>query len=176
MRIRVLDIVEGTSVDGPGLRTSIYLAGCHHRCPGCHNPESWAMDGGREASVDELLNTIRYNDFNVTLSGGDPLYHPKEVAELCRRIKQELGKTVWCFTGFTWDEIQADPALQLPLEGIDAGFARGFDGMAYSLDAAIFIEALRDTQLRFRGSPNQRIVDVAASRGKTIPVELTEYY
>lgn len=79
MRIRVLDIVEGTSVDGPGLRTSIYLAGCHHRCPGCHNPESWAMDGGREASVDELLDTIRYNDFNVTLSGGDPLYHPKEV-------------------------------------------------------------------------------------------------
>lgn len=71
MRIRVLDIVEGTSVDGPGLRTSIYLAGCHHRCPGCHNPESWAMDGGREASVDELLDTIRYNDFNVTLSGGD---------------------------------------------------------------------------------------------------------
>ena len=128
-----MDIVEGTSVDGPGLRTSIYLAGCHHRCPGCHNPESWAMDGGREASVDELLDTIRYNDFNVTLSGGDPLYHPKEVAELCRRIKQELGKTVWCFTGFTWDEIQA-------------------------------------------GSPNQRIVDVAASKGKAIPVELTEYY
>ena len=148
MRIRVLDIVEGTSVDGPGLRTSIYLAGCYHRCPGCHNPESWAMDGGREATVDELLDTIRYNDFNVTLSGGDPLYHPKEVAELCRRIKQELGKTVWCFTGFTWDEIQADPALQL----------------------------LRDTQLRFRGSPNQRIVDVAASKGKAIPVELTEYY
>ena len=114
-----MDIVEGTSVDGPGLRTSIYLAGCHHRCPGCHNPESWAMDGGREASVDELLDTIRYNDFNVTLSGGDPLYHPKEVAELCRRIKQELGKTVWCFTGFTWDEIQADPALQLPLQWID---------------------------------------------------------
>ena len=77
------------------------------------------MDGGREASVDELLDTIRYNDFNVTLSGGDPLYHPKEVAELCRRIKQELGKTVWCFTGFTWDEIQADPALQLPLQWID---------------------------------------------------------
>lgn len=50
------------------------------------------MDGGREATVDELLDTIRYNDFNVTLSGGDPLYHPKEVAELCRRIKQELGK------------------------------------------------------------------------------------
>lgn len=164
MRIRVLDIVEGTSVDGPGLRTSIYLAGCHHRCPGCHNPESWAMDGGREVSVDELLDTIRYNDFNVTLSGGDPLYHPKEVEELCRRIKQELGKTVWCFTGFTWDEIQADPALQLPLQWIDV------------VVEGRFIEALRDTQLRFRGSPNQRIVDIAASKGKAIPVELTEYY
>ena len=122
------------------------------------------MDGGREASVDELLDTIRYNDFNVTLSGGDPLYHPKEVSELCRRIKQELGKTVWCFTGFTWDEIQADPALQLPLQWIDV------------VVEGRFIEALRDTQLRFRGSPNQRIVDVAASKGKAIPVELTEYY
>ena len=105
------------------------------------------MDGGREATVDELLDTIRYNDFNVTLSG-----------------KQELGKTVWCFTGFTWDEIQADPALQLPLQWIDV------------VVEGRFIEALRDTQLRFRGSPNQRIVDVAASKGKAIPVELTEYY
>ena len=156
-----MDIVEGTSVDGPGLRTSIYLAGCHHRCPGCHNPESWAMDGGREASVDELLDTIRYNDFNVTLSGGDPLYHPKEVAELCRRIKQELNRLV--FYGFHLTR-QGRP-------GIAASAAR--------IDVVVegrFIEALRDTQLRFRESPNQRIVDVAASRGKTIPVELTEYY
>ena len=100
MRIRVLDIVEGTSVDGPGLRTSIYLAGCHHRCPGCHNPESWAMDGGREASVDELLNTIRYNDFNVTLSGGDPLYHPKRGGGTVPAHQAGTGKNRLVFYGF----------------------------------------------------------------------------
>lgn len=99
MRIRVLDIVEGTSVDGPGLRTSIYLAGCHHRCPGCHNPESWAMDGGREATVDELLDTIRYNDFNVTLSGGDPLYHPKRCGTVPAH-QAGTGKNRLVFYGF----------------------------------------------------------------------------
>ncbi len=164
MKIRILDIVQGTSVDGPGLRTSIYLAGCNHKCPGCHNPESWAMDGGREATMEELLEVIKYNDFNVTLSGGDPLYHPKEVAELCRRIKEELGKTVWCFTGFLWEEIMADKSLQEPLPWIDV------------VVEGRFIEAQRDTQLRFRGSPNQRIVDVKASMGQTVPIELTEFY
>ncbi len=164
MKIRILDIVEGTSVDGPGLRTSIYLAGCNHKCPGCHNPESWAMDGGREATVEELLKVIEFNDFNVTLSGGDPLYHPKEVAELCRAVKERLGKTVWCFTGFLWEEIMADKSLQLPLPWIDV------------VVEGRFVEALRDTQLRFRGSPNQRIIDVKASMESPVPVELTEYY
>ncbi len=122
------------------------------------------MDGGREATMEELLEVIKYNDFNVTLSGGDPLYHPKEVAELCRRIKEELGKTVWCFTGFLWEEIMADKSLQEPLPWIDV------------VVEGRFIEAQRDTQLRFRGSPNQRIVDVKASMGQTVPIELTEFY
>ena len=164
MDVRVLDIVEGTSVDGPGLRTSIYLAGCEHHCPGCHNPESWSMDAGKITTIDDLIATVRYNDFNVTLSGGDPLYHPKVVTELCRRIKQELGKTIWCFTGFTWEEIQAMPELQEPLKWIDV------------VVEGRFIEAQRDTQLRFRGSPNQRIVDVKATGSSSVPVELTEFY
>ena len=76
MKINILDIVEGTTVDGPGLRTSIYMTGCHHGCPGCHNPESWAFDGGTAMDLEEILAVVEENDFNVTLSGGDPLYRP----------------------------------------------------------------------------------------------------
>ena len=73
----MLDIVAGTSVDGPGLRTSIYLAGCDHACPGCHNPESWAHDGGREMSVAEIMDTVRENDFNVTFQAVTLCIRPK---------------------------------------------------------------------------------------------------
>ena len=79
--LRILHIVEGTSVDGPGLRTSIYLAGCNHRCPGCHNPASWDFKGGEERTLDELMQVIAYNEAPVTLSGGDPLqqqYAPRQ--------------------------------------------------------------------------------------------------
>ena len=74
MTLRVLDIARGTSVDGPGLRDSIYFAGCHHACEGCHNPQSWDMNGGREMSDDEIMEILRYDDFDVTISGGDPMY------------------------------------------------------------------------------------------------------
>ena len=95
--LRVLDILEDTTVDGPGFRTSIYLAGCHHRCPGCHNPESWDENGGEELSVDDLLRVILNDPFaHVTLSGGDPLLQVDGCAELARRVKMETDKTIWC--------------------------------------------------------------------------------
>lgn len=164
MTLPILNIVEGTCVDGPGLRTSFYIAGCRHRCPGCHNPGSWNDSAGCETSIDSLVATAKENDFDVTLSGGDPLYHPKEVEELCRRIKQELGKSVWCYTGFTWEELTSSPSLLFPLRWID------------TVVEGRFVEQLRDTKLRFRGSSNQRIIDVAASLRSARPVERTEYY
>ena len=144
--MRVLKIIEGTSVDGPGLRTSVYLAGCRHHCPGCHNPQSWDPQGGTEMSVDELMQVINYNEAPVTLSGGDPLQHPG-VLELARRV-HEGGYNLWCYTGHTWEEITSDPHL---LE------------VARLCDVVVegrFVLAQRDTSLRFRGSKNQRIIDV----------------
>ena len=106
MTIRVLDIIEETMADGPGLRTSIYCAGCLHHCPGCHNPQSWDMAGGKEMSVDKLLDLIKDDEFsNVTFTGGDPFYQVEAFTELARRIKEETGKTIWCYTGFTYEEI-----------------------------------------------------------------------
>ncbi|MGM9747584.1 MAG: anaerobic ribonucleoside-triphosphate reductase activating protein [Candidatus Cryptobacteroides sp.] len=145
--IRILDVLEETMADGPGLRTSIYCAGCLHHCPGCHNPQSWAMDGGREVSIDELLETVLSDEFsNVTFSGGDPFYQVEAFTELARRIKEKSGKTIWCYTGFTYEEIIADERLSMLLPYIDV------------LVDGPFILSLRDTELLFRGSSNQRII------------------
>ena len=146
--LRVLHIVEGTSVDGPGLRTSIYLAGCGHHCPGCHNPASWDPGGGEERTLDELMQVIAYNEAPVTLSGGDPLLQADGTRALIHRIKSELGYNVWCYTGYTWEQIVGDPVLLDTVRELDV------------LVDGPYIERLRDTSLRFRGSANQRLIDV----------------
>ena len=93
--LRILDILEETMADGPGLRTSIYCAGCAHHCPGCHNPQSWDFAAGRQMSVEEILEVIKDDEFsNVTFSGGDPMYQVDGFTELARRIKEETGKTI----------------------------------------------------------------------------------
>ena len=89
--LKILSIAEGTSVDGPGLRTSIYFAGCCHHCEGCHNPQSWDINNGKPTTIDDLLKVIRYNEFPVTFSGGDPFYQIEAVTELAHQIKQQLG-------------------------------------------------------------------------------------
>ena len=150
-KLRVLHIVEGTSVDGPGLRTSIYLAGCRHHCPGCHNPESWNIGGGEERTLDELMEVIAYNEAPVTFSGGDPLAQAEPLAHLIKRIKNELGYNVWCYTGYTWQQVTQQPELMEAVKQIDV------------LVDSPFLMAERDTKLRFRGSRNQRLIDVQAT-------------
>lgn len=161
MTLRILDIARGTTVDGPGLRDSIYFAGCHHACEGCHNPQSWDMNSGKEMTDDEVMEILREDDFNVTFSGGDPMYRAAEVASLARRIKKELGKTIWCYTGFVFEDIVSKSDFRCLLETIDV------------LVDGPFVLADRDISLRFRGSPNQRIIDVNQSlaMGKTILME-----
>lgn len=160
--LRVIDISEGTSVDGPGLRTSIYFAGCNHHCEGCHNPQSWNPKAGREVSIEELLKVIDFNDFNVTFSGGDPLFQAEEVTELARRIKSELNKNIWCYTGYLWEDIVDDERFLPLLKTIDV------------LVDSPFILSQRDIELRFRGSSNQRIIDVQKSL-KNHSIEILGY-
>ena len=148
--MRILDIVRGTTVDGPGFRTSIYFAGCGHHCPGCHNPQSWDFAGGSEMSLGQLTDIITEEDFDVTLTGGDPLYQHEEVARLVDSIVA-TEHTVWIYTGFRWEEIMARPEL------LDA--VRKAEVVVDSP----FVAELRDTDLLFRGSSNQRLVKVAES-------------
>lgn len=149
MKLNVLQIVPGTSVDGPGLRTSVYFAGCSHRCPGCHNPASWDFHGGTEYDVDELADIVISHEFNVTITGGDPLQTPDvdALVHFLRRIKA-AGLNVWAYTGYTHEEAMQIPRIQPVLELID------------TLVDGPFIEALRDPELHFRGSSNQRIIDL----------------
>ncbi len=161
--MRVLRIVEGTSVDGPGLRTSVYLAGCAHHCPGCHNPQSWDPAGGDDMSVEELMRVIAWNEAPLTLSGGDPLAQPEQVLELVRRVKTELNINIWLYTGYTWEQIVADRRLADVVRWVDV------------VVEGPFILAQRDITLHFRGSSNQRIIDVPASLASSSAVELVQF-
>lgn len=143
----IMEVMEQTMADGPGLRTSIYCAGCRHHCPGCHNPQSWDFGNGHKMSVDDLLQVIKDDDIsNVSFSGGDPFYQVEGFTELARRIKAETNKTIWCWTGFTYEEILADSKLSMMLPYLDV------------LVDGPYVESLRDPQLHFRGSSNQRII------------------
>lgn len=149
--ISVLDIVEGTSVDGVGLRTSIYVAGCENGCEGCHNPQSWNIHNGVPMSVDELYNRVREADMNVTFTGGDPMLQADKLLPLARRIKQDLNKTIWCYTGYIFETLLLSPSIREFLAYIDV------------LVDGPFILSQRDISLHFRGSGNQRIIDVPRS-------------
>ena len=161
--IRVLDIVEDTMVDGPGLRTTVYCAGCRHRCSGCHNPQSWDFNAGRDMSTDEIMKVILADPFaDVTFSGGDPMYQPEGFAELAKAIKSKTNKTIWCYTGFSFEQIMSDSRLQPLLLQLDVVV----DGP--------YKKELRDPDLRFRGSSNQRIIDVRRSLEEKRSVEWSE--
>ena len=148
--IRVLDIIEDTMVDGTGLRTSIYAAGCAHRCQGCHNPQSWDFGAGRLMSTEEIMDIIKADPFaDVTFSGGDPMFQPEGFAELARAIRAASSKSIWCYTGFTFEQIITNPRQKALLSQIDV------------LVDGPFIQSLRDESLLFRGSSNQRIINVS---------------
>lgn len=158
MNLRVIAIVRGTTVDGPGFRTSIYLAGCDHACLGCHNPESWSYSAGSEMSLEEIMAVVREEDFNVTLTGGDPMCSAAAVLPLAEAIRA-AGKTIWIYTGFFWEELMADPRRRRLAE------------LAEVVVDGPFVLGLRDTDLLFRGSANQRLIDVKLSFEAGRPVE-----
>lgn len=157
--LRILSIIEDTMVDGPGFRTSIYCAGCSHNCPGCHNRQSWDFDQGQLMTTDEIMDVILADPFaNVTFSGGDPMFQAEGFTELAHAIHKRSNKTIWCFTGFTFEALLAKPEQRRLLEQIDV------------LVDGPYIERLKDADLLYRGSSNQRLIDVKESlkQGKVV--------
>lgn len=148
--MKVLNIIHDSVVDGEGLRTVVFFAGCPHQCLGCHNPESWKMKNGTSMTFDDILTEIKSNPLNdVTFSGGEPFIQAKQIVPLAKEVKR-LGKNIWIYSGYTYEEIMSarDP-YQPELLGI----------CDVLVDGRFEIEA-RDLSLRFKGSKNQRVIQL----------------
>jgi len=147
LKIRIAGIVEESIVDGTGIRYAIFMQGCLRHCKGCQNPGTHDINGGRIVDTSELIDAIKKNPLlaGITLTGGEPLLQLDAAIELARETKK-LGLNVWCYTGYTFEEIP-DAAREL-LKYVDV------------LVDGPFVEELKDLELDFRGSSNQRIIDL----------------
>ena len=149
--IRIMDIMHSSSVDGTGFRDVLFVNYCPHRCDGCHNPETWEKSNGRDVSLRDVYDDLMESSFtNVTFSGGEPFCQAEELYTLACAIK-EGGKSIWIYSGFTFEQLVADPVKLKLLEKCDVLVDGRFD------------KNLTELNLKFRGSTNQRIIDVQKS-------------
>lgn len=159
--LRLFGIAEESVVDGPGFRYAIFVQGCPHGCPGCHNPGSHAFDGGTVRDIDSIFQEICQNPLlkGVTFSGGEPFCQPGPLAELAKKVHQR-GLDVMVYSGWTLEELQAmeNPQVHALLEQAD-----------YLVDGPFLLEQ-RDIELNFRGSANQRVLDMNKTRESGAPV------
>ena len=155
--IRIYGIVHDTIVDGPGLRVGVFVQGCGHGCPGCHNPESQPREGGSLRTTSEVVEEVRSNPLvrSVTLSGGEPFDQADACAEIARELKG-LGYSVWAYSGYLYEDLAA--------RAVDDGGVAGLLGNIDVLVDGPFVESLKSLELKWRGSSNQRLVDVPATR------------
>lgn len=158
--IYLAGIQEDSIVDGPGIRMTFFAQGCPHRCRGCHNPETWDFEGGTPMDEETLLAAVKSNPLchGVTFSGGEPFAQPEEFASLAKLLREE-GYEVASYSGYTFEELyDAKDARHSLLENVDI------------LIDGPYVEAQRSLELNFRGSRNQRILDVRASLAEGAPV------
>lgn len=164
--LRIAGTVGESIVDGPGFRYTIFTQGCPHHCPGCHNPQTHDFEGGTEIALDELYRDICKNKFvrGVTLSGGEPFCQPAPLAALAAELKK-TGRHLMAYTGYTFEQLleHPDPAVRALLEQLDL------------LVDGRFLEDERNIELKFRGSANQRVLDVPASLAASAPVWAEQY-
>lgn len=155
MKIRLAaDLQEDSIVDGNGIRTVIWTQGCSHNCPSCHNPSTHSFDGGELVDVEDVIERIENlsNQDGITFSGGDPMFQAKACSIIAKKI-HELGMNVWAYTGFTFEELldKGNKEILDFLSNIDVLIDGKFELSKKSLD------------IKFRGSTNQRVIDVPSS-------------
>lgn len=155
--IRLYGLVTDSIVDGPGFRTSIFTQGCPHHCPGCHNPGSHDFDAGTVYALDDVEAKFSKNPLldGVTLTGGEPFCQAAACAELARRAHAR-GLNVWTYTGYTYEKLRdmaaSDPDVSALLDATDV------------LVDGPFVLSERSLELDFRGSRNQRLIDLGKTR------------
>ena len=170
MKFRCAGLTPESIVDGPGLRFTVWTQGCLHHCKGCHNQHTWDFDGGYDSSVERVLEEAAKDKLlcGVTLSGGEPFTQAKPMAELARRIHafEGAGLSVIAYTGFLYEELIA--------EADDTnGYAALLKECDYLIDGPFILEQ-RSLDLKFRGSRNQRFIDVKRSLEAGRVIALTD--
>ncbi len=156
MKIRLSGIIKESIVDGPGIRYVVFTQGCPHHCEGCHNPDTHSFDGGYDGEAEDILKDFKKNPLlsGITFSGGEPFCQPEPLLELAKEV-HSLKKNVISYSGYTFEELlklsEKNQAIRELMENID-----------YLIDGK-FILAEKTLMLKFRGSKNQRIIDVKKS-------------
>lgn len=165
MKIRLAaDLQTDSIVDGEGIRTVVWTQGCPHKCPGCHNPQTHDFNAGVLVDVEEVVDEIKKlkGQDGITLSGGDPVCQSDACIELCKAAK-EVGLNVWCYTGFTYEKMLLNPKYRRLLDYIDV-----------LVDGKFLLEE-KSYDVYFRGSRNQRIIDVSKSLEEGRVVLVSKY-
>lgn len=153
--LRLYGTVPDSIVDGPGLRYAVFVQGCSHGCPGCHNPESQPAEGGTETRISDIIADVESNKLcrDVTISGGEPFEQAAGCAALAEQLK-DTGYGVWTYTGYLYEDL-----LQSDREGVAELLA--------ATDVLVdgpFVESKKSLELDWRGSSNQRVIDLPATR------------
>ncbi len=165
MEIRLAsDLQPDSIVDGPGIRTVIWTQGCSHNCKGCQNPTTHDFKGGFSVNIDEINKELDnlLGQQGITLSGGDPMFQAGACAKIAKHAK-EIGLNVWCYTGFTYEQVLKSKEMMKLLKQTDVLVDGKFDINEFSLN------------LDFRGSRNQRIIDVQKSLKENKVILKEEY-
>lgn len=163
--LRIAGIEKESITDGIGIRYTVFTQGCKHKCLGCHNPETHDINGGYDITIDEIIEDLKSNPLldGITLSGGDPFFQAKECIELLVRIRKELKHlNVWAYSGFTFEQLLRNKDMREMLDLVDV------------LVDGRFVLKRRTLESRFKGSENQRIIDVRKSleNNKVICIQL----
>jgi anaerobic ribonucleoside-triphosphate reductase activating protein len=159
MVVRISNRISDTITDGPGLRYAVYVQGCNLDCAGCHNPQTHDANGGYDMAVSDIVSEISANPLldGLTISGGEPFLQVKPLTELARSVRT-MGLNVWVYSGYTYEQILDDTAKRPLLEQTDV------------LVDGPFELSQRSLNLLWRGSANQRVLDVKACLSEGKPV------
>lgn len=167
MKVYLAGIERHSFVNGPGTRYVIFFQGCPHHCPGCQNPETWEEKKGTVYQTEDIISDILSTKFldGVTFSGGDPLFQADSAYEIAK-ILHEKGISVWCYTGWTYEAVLAGT--------VSASASDLLDVIDVLVDGPFLLSLRSDTCL-YRGSSNQRIIDVKKSKEEKAVVLLNEF-
>lgn len=156
MKLKLSGIIRESIVDGPGIRFVVFAQGCPHHCNGCHNPQTWSFEGGNEVTVDRIIEEVKKNPLisGITLSGGEPFCQPEGMAELAAAAHKQ-GINVIAYTGYLYEQLlemsKKSPSVMEFLNKVDV------------LVDGPFKKELKSYELKFKGSSNQRAIDVKKS-------------